>query len=200
MPRIYNNPYQIANTVNTHCIWPAAFTALEADSIITECEKTATIPAQLFNGSNLSWRRNNISWHHVNEHTFWIFQKLNQLFEEANDLFFQYNLLGFDHFQFGVYNVGDFYNYHSDVYYNKPPNEKNYLCRKLSASILLNDSAEFDGGELELCIGNPDQPTAHTLNKGDAVFFPSYLLHRVAPITRGTRKTLVIWALGPKWV
>ena len=65
--------------------------------------------------------------------------------------------------------------------------------RKLSMSILLNDPDEFDGGIFQM-------QTSDTydieLNKGDLIVFPSYFLHRVTPVTRGTRYSLVAWARG----
>ena len=35
------------------------------------------------------------------------------------------------------------------------------------------------------------------LPKGSIVIFPSYIWHRVSPVTKGTRLSLVQWNLGP---
>jgi len=72
--------------------------------------------------------------------------------------------------------------------------------RKISFTILLND--EFEGGEFELEAGSPANPERiHTvdLKKGDAILFPSYTWHRVQPVTKGTRHSLVGWVRGPQW-
>ena len=66
--------------------------------------------------------------------------------------------------------------------------------RKLSMSVLLNDN--FEGGVFQY--HTTQKPTDVHLRKGDILVFPSYYLHRVKPVTKGTRYSLVSWALGPK--
>ena len=59
---------------------------------------------------------------------------------------------------------------------------------------LLNEKSEFEGGDFEMLVkSNADKIE---LNKGDVVVFPSYFLHRVSPVTKGTRYSVVAWALG----
>tara|TARA_R100000458_G_C8212987_1_gene199833 strand:+ start:69 stop:638 length:570 start_codon:yes stop_codon:yes gene_type:complete len=68
------------------------------------------------------------------------------------------------------------------------------LVRKLSMICLLNEKSEFEGGDFEMLVkSNADKIE---LNKGDVVVFPSYFLHRVSPVTKGTRYSVVAWALG----
>ena len=72
--------------------------------------------------------------------------------------------------------------------------------RKISFTVLLND--DFEGGEFEIEAGSPvADPRIHEipLKKGDAVLFPSYQWHRVRPVTKGTRHSLVGWVRGPQW-
>ena len=67
--------------------------------------------------------------------------------------------------------------------------------RKLSYSILLNANAgEYEGGELEFHIGNSAASWYEEL--GTMILFPSYLTHRVLPITKGTRYAIVGWVHG----
>ena len=61
-------------------------------------------------------------------------------------------------------------------------------------TLLLND--DFEGGDFEI---NLSQPEKIDVRKGRAIFFPSHILHRVTPVTKGTRKSLVIWVEGPRW-
>jgi PKHD-type hydroxylase len=61
----------------------------------------------------------------------------------------------------------------------------------------LSDPSEYDGGDLELFIA--PNPTVATRKKGLIYIFPSWVLHRVTPVTRGIRKSLVIWITGPKF-
>lgn len=67
--------------------------------------------------------------------------------------------------------------------------------RKLTLVVQLSGAEGYDGGTLEL---RPSaQTSAAPLVQGSAVAFPAFMLHRVAPVTRGTRHSLTIWAHGP---
>ena len=66
--------------------------------------------------------------------------------------------------------------------------------RKMSFSIQLSDPSEYDGGMLEI-VGMP--PNEETRKKGTIIMFPSYVRHRVTPVTRGTRYCIVGWVHGP---
>jgi len=82
---------------------------------------------------------------------------------------------------------GDFYDWHIDV---APP--VNETQRKLSVSILLNDN--FEGGEFDFDLEKD------VLKKvGSVLVFPSFVRHRVRPVTKGTRYTAVNWIVGDKF-
>ena len=70
--------------------------------------------------------------------------------------------------------------------------------RKISMSCLLTDSSEFEGGDFQL--QTSATPYNIKLEKGDIVMFPSYVLHRVSPVTKGVRHSLVAWAHGSAFV
>ena len=72
-----------------------------------------------------------------------------------------------------------------------------YSNRKLSIVVLLSDPAEFDGGRFEFRLG--EQPHPIDLRQGTIVVFPSWNVHRVAPITAGQRWSIVMWLDGPPW-
>ena len=91
--------------------------------------------------------------------------------------------------QYTEYPAGGFYDWHIDSDLNcqhEPP------VRKISMTCLLSNESEFEGGGLELMsdgkIARPKQ--------GQAIFFASYIRHRVIPITKGVRKSLVMWFGG----
>lgn len=91
--------------------------------------------------------------------------------------------------QFTEYPKGGFYDWHMDLDVNgsfEPP------VRKISMTILLSDPSTFKGGELEFMEKNkmPD------LKQGQAIFFASFIRHRVAPVTKGIRRSLVMWFGG----
>ena len=97
--------------------------------------------------------------------------------------------------QYSEYSKGDFYNWHIDLGVNATPMPP---VRKISLSLLLNDPKEFEGGELEIFSRAADINDNYVfkLKQGQALFFASFHLHRVKPITSGNRKSLVMWFGG----
>jgi PKHD-type hydroxylase len=132
----------------------------------------------------------------------WIFDKLNSLIMQANWEFFGYDLTGYDLYQYAEYDAKDsgHYDYHTDIIYggkNLNSNVQLIETRKLSMTLLLNDpEVEFEGGEFYII---NDQQRKIEFIEGRAILFPSYVLHRVAPVTKGIRKSLVVWVKGPKF-
>ena len=105
-----------------------------------------------------------------------------------------FNLQGLENLQLTRYVAPDgHYNFHidSDGHSRRNVNES---VRKLSMSCLLSDSSEFEGGIFQMQTG--DAPYDIEMKKGDIVIFPSYKLHRVSPVTKGIRYSLVAWARG----
>ena len=94
--------------------------------------------------------------------------------------------------QFTHYLTGGFYEWHMDNDVrgkNQPP------VRKISMTLLLSDPSTFEGGELEFM----SKGKTAKLKQGQAIFFASWLQHRVKPVTRGERKSLVMWFGGPSF-
>lgn len=77
--------------------------------------------------------------------------------------------------------------------------ERRHWDRKLSCVVQLTDPEKYEGGRLELDIRDPAHalPPEKFRNVGDMIYFPSHLRHRVAPVTRGVRHSLVLWFEGP---
>ena len=91
--------------------------------------------------------------------------------------------------QYTEYPEGGFYDWHTDNDVNcanEPP------VRKISMTILLSPENEFEGGDLELV----KEGQAAKIKQGHAIFFASFIRHRVAPVTKGNRKSLVMWFGG----
>ena len=97
--------------------------------------------------------------------------------------------------QYSEYSKGDFYNWHIDLGVNVIPVPP---VRKISLSLLLNDPKEFEGGELEIFsrAGDTNDNFIFKLKQGQVLFFASFHVHRVKPITSGNRKSLVMWFGG----
>ncbi|MGB0647256.1 MAG: 2OG-Fe(II) oxygenase, partial [Bradymonadia bacterium] len=68
--------------------------------------------------------------------------------------------------------------------------------RKLSVTVQLDDEGVYSGGELEF---EELQTSANLRARGTVLVFPSYLRHRVTPVTNGVRRALVAWFYGPEW-
>lgn len=112
-------------------------------------------------------------------------------------------LLDFTYFdlQFTEYlaEEGGHYDWHIDTVpsSSKTRQEESIFDRKLSITILLSDPSEFQGGDLEF-VGEPMDPRIYK-QQGAAVIFPSFLAHRVSPVTQGKRYSLVAWIEGPQF-
>ena len=92
--------------------------------------------------------------------------------------------------QFTHYLEGGFYDWHMD---NDVQGKHQQPVRKISMTLLLSDPATFEGGELEIM----SKGKTAKLKQGQAIFFASWLQHRVKPVTKGERKSLVMWFGGP---
>lgn len=123
-----------------------------------------------------------------------IWAKLANVIAEVNRRFYQFNLSGvYEPMQLGTYTADkkSHYSWHTDAGIGDMG-----VPRKLSIAICLTDPSEFEGGELQVMSG-VGEPDTLELKKGRAWFFPSFLLHRVTPVTKGVRKSAVLWVGGP---
>ena len=131
-------------------------------------------------------------------HISWIpFSKMPEMYKDIEKTMKKTNgnHFGFDGMQltemaqYTEYPSGGFYDWHMDSDVNfthEPP------VRKISMTCLLSHESEFEGGELQL----EKEKNKIKLVQGQAVFFASFILHRVAPVTSGVRKSLVMWFGG----
>jgi len=95
--------------------------------------------------------------------------------------------------QFSRYSKKQHYDWHTDSNYEM---SKEPTVRKMSMCILLNDPKEFKGGEFQLV----DHKKTMSLKQGYAIFFASFIPHRVLPVKKGTRHSLTMWFGGPPLV
>ena len=108
------------------------------------------------------------------------------------------NITSMSDIQYGVYNVGDFYDWHIDQ--KTGPNEGD--VRKISMTCFLNE--DYEGGELDIELNKPDwkggRYESFKEKPGSIIFFHSDAWHRVRPVTSGVRRSLVAWFFGPAYV
>jgi len=139
----------------------------------------------------------------------WIWNEIFPYIEIANkNAGWNFQLEHPEDFQFTKYKLNQFYDWHCDSWdepYSDPKNGTTYgRIRKLSVSVCLNDASEYKGGELEFRPPHPNEQKIHVcdqiLPKGSLVVFPSFVPHRVKPVTEGERYSLVMWNLGNPFV
>jgi len=147
--------------------------------------------AQLGDGEvNKTKRRSKIFWLPKTDEFLEIYKLFHKLIGDCNSDFFKFNLTEItEHIQYTVYNSDEqgYYDWHIDMGPDK-------ARRKLSLVCQLSDPTEYEGGELQINTGEIIIPEKE---KGTVIIFPSYLLHRVTPVTKGTRRSLVLWIEGP---
>tara|TARA_Y100000114_G_C11745154_1_gene321182 strand:+ start:830 stop:1408 length:579 start_codon:yes stop_codon:yes gene_type:complete len=115
---------------------------------------------------------------------------------DANRTNFGFDVSFLDSIQYTIYNEGgDHYDWHMDTFLETP----NAYHRKLSVTVQLSNSNEYTGGDFELNDGTGNTLPNDIRDRGTVLVFPSFLMHRVTPVTQGTRETLVAWFEGRKF-
>jgi PKHD-type hydroxylase len=185
--------------VNAYCYYENIFDDDMVQGIIDAGEKIGTDKAYVGGDFNAPGRvaeeirKTDIAWLNATQENAWLFRKLTDVILQANQQWFGFELNTIEALQYSVYNVGDFYDGHVDHHFQGA----GQFPRKLSFSMQLTDPSEYEGGSTRLITSH--EPFAIPKTKGSITFFPSYTLHDVQPITKGTRKALVGWVLGPRW-
>jgi len=125
-----------------------------------------------------------------------IYQVIKNWMEVTNTNYFDFDTVQLsEQAQYAEYSKGGFYNWHMD---SNTEMAAMPTVRKISMTLLLSDPKDFEGGELELFCGDTldSEKNKFKLKRGYAVFFASFLLHRVMPVIKGNRKSLVMWFGG----
>jgi PKHD-type hydroxylase len=119
----------------------------------------------------------------------WIYDRLGQACIQINLNRFKFDIQGFQtELQLANYEGNGFFEWHMDFGAGDISN------RKLSITVQLSDPGEYEGGELQFMINQ--NAVAAPKEKGTAIIFPSFMLHRVTPVTKGSRKSIVGWIGG----
>lgn len=142
-------------------------------------------------GVNESIRKSRIKWlNSENSNAHWLYDKLMNLAVIGNREIWNFDLVStVDSIQYTEYlEGGGHYDYHLDI------GDGSASLRKLSIVVQLSDPSEYEGGTFEILRGVNPEPLPK--DKGAVLLFPSYLMHRVTPVTKGIRRSLVIWVGG----
>ena len=164
------------------------------DEIMTILDTKELHDAQVGGGDvNKTKRRSKIYWLPKTDEFVEIYKTFQELISKCNEEFYKFKLSEItEQIQYTVYNSEDegYYDWHIDMGPDK-------AHRKLSLVCQLSDPLEYEGGELQINTGSILIPEK---DRGSVIIFPSYLLHRVTPVTKGTRRSLVLWIEGPAFV
>jgi len=215
---ITNNPWEKHSITYPWVYWDNAFTEEEMDlmcqyfemngvergTIVGNIEVDSEGKEILKQKPDDNVRKSNVKFYSKTPETTWIFERINLVAQQINELFYGFDLYGYDTMQYTEYesDEGGKYDFHMDIIKgpNVPPDMQRIGTRKLSLVMLLSEpGVDFEGGEFQ--INNGQEMSAENLptKKGRIVAFPSWMIHRVAPTTKGKRKSLVIWLIGPKF-
>lgn len=145
-------------------------------------------------------RNSNVVW----MDSAWIYRELHPLVRIANaDAGWNYHWNWSEACQFTKYDGSkkQHYDWHTDAGTRINENGK---IRKLSMTVALVDGSEYEGGDFEIRMENPKDHEVHVIKaakqKGSVTIFPSFVWHRVKPVTAGTRYSLVNWHQGNPYV
>jgi PKHD-type hydroxylase len=151
-------------------------------------------------------RKSDVVWLSEN----WIYKELHPFVEEANfKAGWNFGWDWSEPCQFTRYDKGQYYGWHCDSFedaFDRPGKPEHQKIRKLSMTVSLSDPSEYTGGNLEFDLRNThdlEWKKGKTIRQcteirpiGSVVVFPSFVWHRVAPVTKGTRYSLVMWSCG----
>ena len=183
--------YPDTNLDQTNYYWfEKGFTSEEVDKIVRESEQYSFEKATTVGDNRDLVRKSRIKWLPYDGIWEWVIDRLSNQVQEANNSIWKFDLSCIlDNIQYTEYEGnGGHYDWHLDI------GPGGISHRKVSIVVQLSDPSEYQGGVLQIKNGTNEFDVP--LGKGNVVIFPSFLLHRVTPLTSGNRKSLVLWVGG----
>ena len=175
---------------------PAAFTEAECLRILDQIASTPTRDAKLVGqAQHHNVRRADLVWLDEVEGCEWVTERAIDLVRVANREMFDFDITDFSESpQVARYDSSreGHFDWHSDI-----GDGRLAARRKLTIVIQLDAGAGYQGGDLQIMPSNHAVTAAR--GRGDAIMFPSFMLHRVTPVTKGTRHSLALWCHGPSF-
>jgi len=142
------------------------------------------------NNNNPNIRRSEVSWLSDDEKHSWVFDKISHIASSLNSEFFRFNLRHFS----GDIQLSNYSEKNQGTYIWHQDFGASGVYRKLSLVLQLTDPQDYEGGELQIFNGKTEIPM--NKQRGLVFAFPSWTVHRVTPVTKGSRQTMVIWLAG----
>ena len=173
-------------------LFPSAISDDDIDKLKTDAEAVTAQQGTVFSTANdsHSLRQSTIKWMDQS----WIKDMLWPFVKEANEMSFAVDVRNQADMQYTIYESANqgHYDWHHDVHWSS----QDLQDRKLSVTLQLSDPTSYEGGLFEF---DEVKTTADFSAKGSVLVFPSYLSHKVHPVTAGERHALVAWFFGPRW-
>jgi len=191
--------WPMVNVSKDNTSWLAmdnVFTKAEIDAIVGQASRVKKISSTTGSGAISDYRVCDIAWLESDEIEAdfdWLYATLSDAINKINNEYFKFDLTHLTALQYTVYNENNHGNYqkHLDL-------GRQFPNRKLSFSVQLSDHNEYVGGDLRFHY-TKNQPEVAPREKGKIIFFPSWIVHDVTPVTQGTRRSLVGWVNGPNF-
>jgi len=172
-------------------MFSGAIPEYKVDEIVKLAGDTAE--ASTFNEGGSDVRKSRVAWLTNNKP---VLDLLYDFVDMANRNAFKAHIYKKADIQFTEYlgSEGGHYSWHHDIDWNRDDG----LDRKLSVTVQLSGADEYEGGDFSF--SECQSPDERAKEKGTVLVFPSYLQHAVQPVTSGTRRSLVAWFEGPRWI
>jgi PKHD-type hydroxylase len=183
------------DTVDDWAFFAEAFSSEQCDALVEYCKQQDLQEGKVGNNreTSIEVRNSKIAFIPPTEFMAPYYERISAIVLSLNEQFFKFDLHAFgEHLQFTEYEAPTGkYESHVDRAYKIP-------VRKLSIVLQLTDSDTYEGGDLEL-LTSIEKPTTLPRTRGTLIAFPSFQLHRVTPVTSGTRNSLVGWINGKQF-
>jgi PKHD-type hydroxylase len=176
------------NAFNYCEVFARQFTAEECESVIALHQGSGALQSRMPRGDGAFIRDSDLFWVARTAQTEWIFERLWNLATLYNSQYGFELLAAMDQLQLTRYATGQLYNWHMDL-------GAGVMSRRKISMVVELAAGGYDGGGTEVFYGE-GTGNRIALGQGDALVFPSFIMHRALPVQSGTRWTLVSWLNG----
>jgi PKHD-type hydroxylase len=172
-------------------IFAGRFSATECERVIALHQGQAALRSLMPGGNAGSIRDSDLFWIPRTVQTQWMFDRVCEVASQYNARYGFGLCEGMGQLQLTRYSKDQLYNWHMDL------GAGAMSLRKVTVVVELAAAGEYDGGGTEIFYGEGSNNRI-ALSQGDALIFPSFIMHRALPVERGARWTLVSWLTGPE--
>ena len=188
-----------------HCLWYVHLTDVIDENVLSMVENwvdgkelfdAITLGQQYEGNSKNKIRETQMLWMASQdnfEELLPVYEYITDIIRSVNNDLWGYSVVGWEPFQYLEYkseNKGHF-NWHIDI----PARRLKGNQRKVSFMVGVSGDDEYEGGEIQLRLGMDDKSIK--IGRGDVVVLPSFIVHRVTPVTKGLRRVVTGWGSGP---